>query len=65
MVAGNVMAADAAKLTSANTVLGSPINIKTEGGKVMINDAMVTIADTKTSNGVIHAIDKVILPPAK
>ena len=65
VVAGNVMAADAAKLTSANTVLGQPIAIKAEGGKVKINDATVTIADIKTSNGVIHVIDKVILPPAK
>ena len=65
VVAGNVMAADAAKLTSAKTVQGQPITIKTEGGKVKINDATVTIADIKTSNGVIHVIDKVILPPAK
>ncbi len=64
VVAGNVMAADAAKLTSANTVQGQPIAIKAEGGKLMINDATVTIADVKTSNGVIHVIDKVILPPA-
>ncbi len=64
VVAGNVMAADAAKLTSANTVQGKPIAIKVDGNKVMINDAVVTIADIKTSNGVIHVIDKVILPPA-
>ncbi len=64
VVSGNVMAADAAKLTSANTVQGKPITIKAEGGKLMINDATVAIADVKTSNGVIHVIDKVILPPA-
>jgi transforming growth factor-beta-induced protein len=64
VIAGNVMAADAAKLTSANTVLGQPITIKAEGGKVMINDATVVIADVKTSNGIIHVIDRVILPPA-
>ncbi len=64
VVAGNVMAADAAKLNSANTVQGQPITIKVDGNKVMINDALVTIADIKTSNGVIHVIDKVILPPA-
>ena len=64
VVAGNVMAADAAKLTSANTVQGKPIAIKVDGNKVMINDALVMIADIKTSNGVIHVIDKVILPPA-
>ena len=31
----------------------------------MINDATVIIADVKTSNGVIHVIDMVILPPSK
>lgn len=65
VVAGNVMAADAAKLTSADTVLGKPITIKAKDGKVMINDATVIIADVKTSNGVIHVIDTVILPPSK
>ncbi len=65
VVAGNVMAADAAKLTSADTVLGQPITIKAEGGKVMINDATVVIADVKASNGVIHVIDTVLLPPNK
>jgi uncharacterized surface protein with fasciclin (FAS1) repeats len=59
------MAADAAKLTSANTVQGAPITIKAEGGKVMINGATVIIADVKTSNGVIHVLDAVILPPSK
>lgn len=65
VVAGNVMAADAAKLTSANTVQGQAITIKAEGGKVMINDATVIIADVKASNGVIHVIDTVLLPPSK
>lgn len=62
VVSGNVMAADAMKLTSADTVLGQPITIKAEGGKVMINDATVTAADIKATNGVIHVIDTVLLP---
>jgi uncharacterized surface protein with fasciclin (FAS1) repeats len=65
VVKGKVMAADAAKLDSAKTVQGKPITIKARGGKVMINDAEVTKADIKTSNGVIHVIDTVLLPPAK
>jgi transforming growth factor-beta-induced protein len=65
VVAGNVMAADAAKLTSADTVLGKPIMIKTKDGKVMINDATVIIPDVKAGNGVIHVIDSVMLPPSK
>ena len=65
VVAGNVMAADAAKLTSADTVLGKPIAIKVKDGKVMINDATVVIPDVKAGNGVIHVIDSVMLPPSK
>ena len=65
VVAGKVMAADAAKLTSADTVLGKPIAIKVVDGKVMINDATVAAADVAASNGVIHVIDTVLLPPAE
>jgi transforming growth factor-beta-induced protein len=63
VVSGKVMAADAAKLTEAKTVQGSPIKISVKDGKVYINDAQVTTADIETSNGVIHVINKVILPP--
>jgi transforming growth factor-beta-induced protein len=65
VVAGNVMAADAAKLSAADTVLGQPITIKAADGKVMINDATVVIPDVKATNGVIHVIDSVLLPPSK
>ena len=65
VVAGQVMAADAAKLTTADTVLGKPITIKVADGKVMINDATVAAADVAASNGVIHVIDTVLLPPAE
>ena len=64
VVAGKVMAADAAKLTAAKTLQGASIKIKVDGSTVMINDAKVTTADIETSNGVIHVIDTVILPPA-
>jgi uncharacterized surface protein with fasciclin (FAS1) repeats len=65
VVSGNVMAADAAKLDSAKTVQGQPIRINAGGGKVMINNAQVVQPDIKTSNGVIHVIDAVLLPPTK
>lgn len=45
------------------TVEGSDVTISTDGGKVMVDDAMVVTADVPASNGVIHAIDAVILPP--
>ena len=62
VVPGKVMAAQAMKLNSAKTVNGKDLTIKTEGGKVMINNATVTKADIHASNGVIHVIDTVLLP---
>ena len=44
------------------SLLGKPITVKVEGKKIMINEATVTKADVPASNGVIHLIDKVILP---
>jgi len=63
VVAGKVLAADAAKLTEAKTLEGAPIKITVKDGKVFINDAEVTTADILTTNGVIHVINKVIMPP--
>lgn len=63
VVPGKVMAADVVKLDEAKTVNGEMLSITSEGGNVMINDAKVTAADISASNGVIHVIDRVILPP--
>lgn len=63
VVPGKVMAADVVKITEAKTVNGAVIAVKVDGETVMINDARVTAADIAASNGVIHVIDKVILPP--
>ena len=65
VVAGKVMAADVTKLESAETVLGESVKIKVDMGNVYINEAQVVLTDIETSNGVIHVIDSVILPPAK
>jgi uncharacterized surface protein with fasciclin (FAS1) repeats len=48
------------KVTS---VEGSSIDVKASGQDVMVNDAKVLKADVKASNGIIHVIDKVMLPP--
>ena len=64
VVAGKVMAADVTALTSAATALGKAVAIKVDMGNVYINDAKVIITDIETSNGVIHVIESVILPPA-
>lgn len=65
VVAGKVMAADVVKLTEAKTVEGSAVKISAKDGKVKVNDANVVKTDVVASNGVIHVIDSVILPPAK
>ena len=61
--AGKVKAADAVKLKSAKTVQGQTVAIDAKDG-VKINDANVIQADIEASNGVIHVIDTVLLPPA-
>ncbi|MBB1513682.1 fasciclin domain-containing protein [Tessaracoccus sp. MC1679] len=61
VVSGEVMAADVTAGDVA-TVEGSTIAITTDGG-VMVNDANVVTTDVDASNGVIHVIDKVIVPP--
>ncbi|MBK6485778.1 MAG: fasciclin domain-containing protein [Gemmatimonadetes bacterium] len=65
VVAGEVTAAQASKLTSAKTVNGADIKIMAMSNGVMINQANVVTADVKATNGVIHVLDAVILPPAK
>ena len=64
VVDGNVMAGDVVKLTEAKTLNGMMVKVKVNGDTVMINDAAVTSADIAASNGVIHVIDSVLLPPA-
>ncbi|CUH59794.1 fasciclin domain-containing protein [Thalassobacter stenotrophicus] len=61
VVPGTVMSTDLVDDMKAATVQGGEITIDLDNG-VMINDANVTTADIETSNGVIHVIDKVILP---
>ena len=64
VVAGKVLAADVVKLTSAKTVEGSDVNIAVMGSMVMLNGSTtVTATDIQASNGVIHVIDSVLLPP--
>ncbi|SMB78338.1 fasciclin domain-containing protein [Deinococcus hopiensis] len=62
VVPGRVAAAQVKGLSSATTAQGGTLNVSTMGGKVMINDATVTRADIRASNGVIHVIDTVLMP---
>ena len=61
VVAGKVTAADVVQLSSATTAQGSDVMIDASHG-VRINNATVVMADVMTSNGIIHAIDTVLMP---
>lgn len=61
VVAGKVMSTDLVDDASVATVQGQNITIDLDNG-AMVNDANVVTADIETSNGVIHVIDKVIVP---
>jgi len=62
VVKGKVTAAQAMKLQSAKTLEGKSVSIRVSGGKVLVGGATVTKADVMASNGVIHVINKVLIP---
>jgi len=64
VVAGDVRAAQVVTLTSATTLEGDSVAITLSGATVKVNDATVTATDVVASNGVIHVIDTVLLPPS-
>jgi len=65
VVPGRVMAADVVKINSAKAVSGDSLHIKATGGNVMVDKARVTKTDIIASNGVIHVIDSILLPPGE
>ena len=62
VVKGKVTAVQAMKLRSAKTLNGKPLTVRVSGGKVLVGGATVTKADVIASNGVIHVINKVLIP---
>ncbi len=62
VVPGKVMSSDLTDDMMAKTVQGGEIKVDLDNG-VMVNDATVVTADVSADNGVIHVIDKVIMPP--
>jgi uncharacterized surface protein with fasciclin (FAS1) repeats len=64
VVPGEYMASDIADIESLTTVQGEDINVTVENDSVMVNNANVTAADIEASNGIIHVIDAVMLPPS-
>jgi uncharacterized surface protein with fasciclin (FAS1) repeats len=62
VVADKLMAADIGKMGSSVTAQGQSVTFTVDGENVMVNDANVIGADIEACNGVIHVIDKVIVP---
>jgi len=62
VVPGKVTAGEVVNLSSAKTVNGRSLSIRTSDGKVMVDNAQVTATDIMASNGIIHVIDTVVIP---
>ena len=62
VLAGKILSTDLSDGMVAKTVNGGEVTIHIKDGKVFVNDAEVVIADVHTDNGVVHAINKVLLP---
>ena len=65
VVPGKVMAADVVNVKKAKTALGQKVGVRVKGKTVMVGGATVVATDIECSNGVIHIIDRVILPKSK
>jgi len=65
VVEGDVTSDQVTGLDAAATLAGPDLSFSTNGGSVLVNDATVTMADVLASNGVIHVVDAVLLPPAR
>ncbi len=65
VVPGELKAADLAKVSSVKTVEGQNLTVAITASSAKVNDANVTTADVACSNGVIHVIDTVLLPPTQ
>jgi uncharacterized surface protein with fasciclin (FAS1) repeats len=64
VIAGNVPSSDVVNLTEATTVEGRKVTIAVVDGKVVINGSSTVVTpDVAASNGVIHVIDAVLMPP--
>jgi uncharacterized surface protein with fasciclin (FAS1) repeats len=65
VVSGKVTAADVVKHSSAKTLDGRTVRIRVSGANVFVNSANVTKPDVMASNGVIHVINRVLIPPGR
>jgi uncharacterized surface protein with fasciclin (FAS1) repeats len=64
VVSGKVTASKVGRLRTAKTLSGKSVRIRTPGSNVFLNSSKVTKADVLASNGVIHVLNRVLIPPA-
>ncbi len=64
VVPGKLMASDVVGMASLPTAQGNMLKVTVNGSEVMVDGARVIITDIETSNGVIHVIDSVLIPPS-
>ncbi len=62
VVAGKITARDAVVAGEARTLQGGPVSVSIKGGKLKIGPANATATDLEASNGIIHVIDRVLIP---
>lgn len=60
---GKVPASKVVKMDSAKTAEGSKVTFEVRGKNAFVNDAKITKTDIRASNGIIHSINAVLLPP--
>jgi uncharacterized surface protein with fasciclin (FAS1) repeats len=65
VVAGKVPSSEVVMMKSVKTLNGKSVRIRTSNGSVYVNTAKVTKPDVSASNGVIHVINRVLIPPAR
>jgi uncharacterized surface protein with fasciclin (FAS1) repeats len=65
VVAGEVSSSEVTMLRSARTLNGKSVRIRAAGGSVFINSSKVTKPDVAASNGVIHVVNRVLIPPTR
>ncbi|MDB4679730.1 fasciclin domain-containing protein [Planctomycetaceae bacterium] len=63
VIPGKVTAKDAVQVGSAKTLSGDSVSISIRDGRLAVNDANVIVNDVEASNGIIHVIDRVLIPP--
>ena len=65
VIEGKVPSSTVVTLRSAKTLAGPNVRIRATGGRVFVNNARVTTVDVEASNGVIHVINRVLIPPKR